>query len=131
LDRVRVLLADDNEDFRAVTARLLGSEFEVVNAVSDGETLIEEAARLKPEVLVLDISMPGLSGIVAARRLRAAGCSARMVFLSVQGDPDYARAALTAGAQGYVVKCRLASDLLLALREVLGGRSFVSPSLGL
>jgi DNA-binding NarL/FixJ family response regulator len=128
LDRVRVLLADDNEKFLAVAVRLLEPEFEVVKTVGDGEALIEEAARLEPEVLILDISMPGISGIEAARRLRASDCTARIVFLTVHGDPDYVREALHAGAQGYVVKCRLVSDLLLALRETLAGRSFVSPS---
>jgi DNA-binding NarL/FixJ family response regulator len=131
LDRVRVLLADDNEDFLAATARLLESECEVVATVRDGETLIKEAARLEPEVLVLDISMPGLSGIAAAQYLRETGCTAKIVFLTANGDPDYVRAALEAGAQGYVVKCRLVSDLLLAVREALKGGSFISPSLSL
>jgi len=131
LDRPRVLLVDDNEDFLAVAARLLEPEFEVVRAVGDGEALIEEAARLEPEVLVLDISMPGMCGIEVARQLRAAGCRAKIVFLTVHGDPDYVRAALNAGGQGYVVKCRLVSDLLLAVREALDGRLFISPSISL
>jgi DNA-binding NarL/FixJ family response regulator len=121
------LLADDHEDFLATAARFVEQEFEVVNKVGDGETLLGEAARLEPDVLILDISMPLMSGIEAARRLRAAGCRARIVFLTVHDDPDYVRAALAAGALGYVVKCRLASDLLLAMREALAGRSFVSP----
>jgi DNA-binding NarL/FixJ family response regulator len=125
------LLADDHEDFLAVAARLLAEEFEVVNKVGDGQALLGEAARLEPDVLVLDISMPVLSGIEAARRLQAAGCRARIIFLTVHDDPDYVRAAFAAGALGYVVKCRLASDLLFALREVLAGRSFVSPSISL
>jgi DNA-binding NarL/FixJ family response regulator len=131
LDRVRVLLADDHEDFLAVVTRLLEPEFDVVKTVGNGQELIDEVARLEPDALVLDISMPGLNGIEAARRLKAAGCRARVVFLTVHGDPDYVLAALEAGAQGYVVKCQLASDLLLALREVLAGRSFVSPSVSL
>jgi DNA-binding NarL/FixJ family response regulator len=126
LDRVRILLADDNEAFLAVATRLLEPEFEVVKTVGDGEALIEEAARLQPEALVLDISMPGMTGIEAARHLRAVGCSAKIVFLTVHGDPDYVRAALKAGAQGYVVKCSLVSDLFFAIREALAGRSFVS-----
>jgi DNA-binding NarL/FixJ family response regulator len=131
LDRIRVLLADDHEDFLAVVARLLEPEFEVVQTVSDGQALLAEAARLKPDVVVLDISMPVLDGIEAARRLQAAGSKSRLVFLTVHQDADYVRAARAAGAQGYVVKCGLASDLLPALREALAGRSFVSPSLGL
>jgi DNA-binding NarL/FixJ family response regulator len=131
LERVRVLLADDHEDFLAVATRLLEPEFDVVSAVGNGQALIEEAARLEPDVLVLDISMPVLNGIEAARHLKAAGCGARIVFLTVHGDFDYVRAALGAGAHGYVIKSRLASDLLPALREALAGRSFLSPSVSL
>jgi len=131
LHRIRVLVADDHEAFLAATARLLEAEYDVVKTVGDGQALIDEAARLGPEVLVLDISMPVLNGIEAARQLKAAGSRAKVVFLTVHEHPDYVRAALAAGAQGYVVKCRLASDLLLALREALAGRCFVSPSIGL
>jgi DNA-binding NarL/FixJ family response regulator len=128
LDRVRVLLADDHEDFLAVATRLLEPEFDVVESVGNGQQVIDAATRLEPDVLVLDVSMPVLNGIEAARRLKAAGCGAKVVFLTVHGDPDYVRAALEAGAQGYVIKCRLASDLPLAISEVLAGRSFVSAS---
>src|SRR3954452_11182191 len=116
LSRVTVLLADDHEDFLAVERRLLEPEFEVVLTVRDGRAAVEAAARLEPDLLVLDLSMPVMDGIAAARSLRASGSRARIVFLTVHGDPDYVRAALSAGAQGYVVKCRLASDLILALR---------------
>ena len=131
LYRARVLLADDHKDFLAVAARLLQPEFEVVKTVGDGQALLEEAARLKPDILVVDISMPLLNGIEAARQLRAAGSSAKIVFLTVHQDPEYVYAAIAAGAQGYVAKCQLATDLLLALREALGGRSFISPSISL
>jgi DNA-binding NarL/FixJ family response regulator len=114
-------------DFLAVEARLLEGEFHVVKTVGDGRALVEEAARLEPDIVVLDVSMPDLNGIEAAQRLQAAGTRARIVFLTVHDDPDYARAALLAGALGYVVKCRLVSDLPLALREALAGRRFVSP----
>jgi DNA-binding NarL/FixJ family response regulator len=131
LGRVRVLLADDHADFLAVVAQFLEGEFEVVETVGDGESLLRQSARLRPEVVVLDISMPGLNGIEAARRLTAAGGAAILVFLTVHSDPDYVRAALAAGALGYVVKSRLASDLLPALREALAGRSFISPCIHL
>jgi DNA-binding NarL/FixJ family response regulator len=131
LNRVRVLLADDHEDFLAMEDRLLAAEFDVVKKVGDGRALLGEAERLKPDVLILDVSMPVMGGIEAARRLQASGCLARIVFLTVHDDPDYVRAAFAAGALGYVLKCRLASDLLLALREVLAGRSFVSPCISL
>ena len=129
MSRASVLLADDQEEFLAVERRLLEPEFEVVETVRDGQAAVEAAIRLAPDVLVLDISMPVLDGIAAARSLRAAGSRAKIVFLTVHGDPDYVRAALAAGALGYVVKCRLASDLVPALRDALAGRPFVSPSI--
>ena len=128
MSRASVLLADDQEVFLSVERRLLEPEFEVGGTVRDGQAAVEAVTRLAPDVLVLDVSMPVLDGIAAARTLRAAGSRAKIVFLTVHGDPDYVRAALAAGALGYVVKCRLASDLVPALRDALAGRSFVSPS---
>lgn len=131
LSRARVLIVDDHEEFLAVEAKLLGSEFDVVTTACDGQMAIEEVARLSPDVLVLDLSMPGLSGIETARYLRAAGSRAKIVFLTVHGDPDYVRAGLEAGATAYVVKSRLATDLIPALKEALAGHSFVSPSISM
>jgi DNA-binding NarL/FixJ family response regulator len=108
--------------------RLLEQEFEVVGTAGDGQTLIEAAARLLPEVLVVDISMPVLSGIEAARRLRETGSTTKVVFLTVYEDIDYVDAAFAAGALGYVVKSRMDTDLCLAIKEALAGRLFVSPS---
>ena len=124
--RMRVVLADDNDDFLGAITGLLDPEFEVVSKVSDGQALVEEAERLDPDLILLDISMPVLNGIEAARHLRAAGSQVKIIFLTVHEDADYVRCALRAGAQGYVVKSRLATDLPLALNEVLRGRSFVS-----
>ena len=131
MNRARVLLADDHESFRALAAQLLEPEFEVVRTVGDGQVALDEVANLKPDLLVLDISMPVLNGIEAARQLQASGSKAKVVFLTVHKDPDFVRAALAAGALGYVVKCRLVSDLPHALREAGAGRSFVSPSIAL
>src|SRR5438046_1631265 len=88
LHRPRVLIADDHEEFRTISARLLESEFEVVKAVSDGQALIDAAASLDPDVLVLDISMPGMDGIEAARQVGLAGSRAKIVFLTVHQDPE-------------------------------------------
>jgi DNA-binding NarL/FixJ family response regulator len=129
LNRPRVLLADDEPDFLAVSTRLLEPEFEILETLADGQRVLEEAPRLKPDVVVLDISMPLLNGIDAARQLRLAGCRAKIVFLTVHRDPDYVEAGFAAGAKGYVLKSRLVSDLRSALRDVLDGRSFVSPSI--
>ena len=100
MSRASVLLADDHEAFLEVEARLLEPEFEVVETVRDGRAAVEAAARLAPDVLVLDISMPVLDGIEAVRSLRAAGSRSKFVFLTVHGDEDYVRAALAAGAVG-------------------------------
>src|SRR4030095_7484924 len=110
-------------------ARHLEGHFHVVEAVGDGQALLDQAARLDPDIVVLDISMPVLNGIEAARRLRAAGSPARIILLTMHADPDFVRAALATGARGYVVKSRLVSDLLLSIREALAGRRFVSPLL--
>jgi DNA-binding NarL/FixJ family response regulator len=126
---VSVLLADDHGDFLATVVRHLEPHFDVVGMVSNGQALVDEAARLEPDVVVLDISMPVLNGIDAARRLKAAGSSARIVFLTVHADRDFVRTALGAGALGYVLKSDLVSDLLPCLRSALDGRSFVSPGL--
>jgi DNA-binding NarL/FixJ family response regulator len=126
--RLRLLLADDHPALLAQIARLLAEEFEIVRAVGNGLDLVDAAARLDPDVIVLDITMPGLDGIEAARRLRQAGGRAQLVFLTVHDDPDYVRAAFEAGGVGYVVKARLAKDLVSALHAVQAGQRFVSPA---
>jgi DNA-binding NarL/FixJ family response regulator len=129
LSRATVVLADDHEDFLALERRLLEPEFEVVRSVRDGRAAIEAVAEFEPDIRVLDLSMPVLDGIAAARSLQASGSRARIIILTVHRDLDYASAALAAGALGYVVKCRLASDLLPALRDALAGRLFLSSPL--
>lgn len=124
--RPRVVLADDHSEILQLIAALLTEEFEVVDMVADGQALVEAACRLTPDVLVSDISMPGLSGIDAARTLMDAGSAMKVVFLTVHQDEDFVRTALATGAQGYVVKRRLATDLIPALREVLAGGRFIS-----
>lgn len=126
--RARILLADDHKEIRDRAVRLLEPEFEVVGTVADGNALVKASAQLKPDVCVLDISMPGLGGIEAAIKLRENGSQARIVFLTVNEDSDFVRAALRTGALGYVVKSRMASDLCPAINGAIRGRLFVSPS---
>ncbi len=129
MERPRILLADDHAEFLAMVVRLLEAEFDVVQTFQDGQAVVQSAGALDADLLVMDISMPGLNGIEAARQLRAAGCPAKIVFLTVHQDQDYLRTALAIGAQGYVVKDRLATDLIPALREALADHCFVSGSI--
>jgi DNA-binding NarL/FixJ family response regulator len=124
--RARILLADDYKEMRDRAARLLESEYEVVGVVSDGRALLEAALKMQPDVCVIDISMPLVSGIEAATRLRESGSNAKIIFLTVHEDPDFVQAALETGAVGYVLKSRMASDLRAAVKEALAGQLFVS-----
>jgi DNA-binding NarL/FixJ family response regulator len=99
--------------------------------VVDGRALLAEAERLHPDVIVLDITMPRLDGIEAARQLRRSEQPARLIFLTVHEDADFARAVFDAGGLGYVVKARLASDLLPAIRAALADSHFISPTISL
>ena len=131
LNRIRVLLADDHEDLLRTVASMLVSEFEVVGTVKDGQALLDAAEQLKPDVLVVDISMPIVNGIEAVQRLKESGSQTQVVFLTVHEDTDYVRAALATGARGYIVKPRLASDLSVAIKEAHAGRLYLSPSISL
>jgi|SRR5579862_1353439 DNA-binding NarL/FixJ family response regulator len=123
----RVLLADDHGPIIERVRSLLQSGFNVIGSVSNGKDLVSEAARLQPDLIVLDISMPGLTGIEAAQELREAKSTAKLIFLTVHERVEFVRACLAEGALGYVVKSRLAVDLLPAIREALAGRRFISP----
>lgn len=125
----RILLADDHKEIRDKVRRYLETEFNVLDAVEDGRALLEAAARLNPDICLLDISMPVLNGIEAATQLRESGNKAKVIFLTVHEDSDFLQAALKTGASGYVVKRRMASDLYRAVKEALAGRIFVSSSI--
>ena len=127
--RARILLADDFEGIRDQAIRLLEPEFDIVAVVGNGTALLDAVREMQPDVCVLDISMPVLSGIEAADRLRESGSTANIVFLTVHEDTEFVQAALAAGALGYVLKSRMASDLCLAVKEAMAGRLFVSSAL--
>ena len=124
---IRVLVADDHRAMLDSLVRLLSSEFDVVAAVADGLAAVTEAKRLEPDLLVLDISMPGLNGIAAAVRLKEGGSTAKIVFVTNLHDREFVQESLALGKVGFVVKDRLVADLLPAIRQVLAGQSFVSP----
>jgi DNA-binding NarL/FixJ family response regulator len=122
----RVLLVDDNEAMLSRAAAVLARECVVVGQAFDGEAALEAAARLSPDVIVLDISMPGMTGFEVAARLSTLQPTAAIVFLTVYADEEVVRAAQAAGGVGYVIKTRMASDLLIAVREARARRPFVS-----
>jgi DNA-binding NarL/FixJ family response regulator len=126
---VRVLLVDDNDAMLARAQAMLSSCCDIVGAVKDGLSALESVAALHPDVVVLDIPMPGLSGLDVALNLRTAGSTVAVVFLTVHDEEDFVVAARNAGGLGYVVKSRLAADLIQAVREASAGRPFVSPTL--
>ena len=126
--RPRVLVADDHRAMLDSLVRLLSGEFEVVATVSDGLSAVATATRLEPDLLVLDIAMPGLNGIAAAARLKESGSMAKVVFVTNLRDREFVQGSLALGEVGFVVKDRLVADLLPAIRSVLAGQSFVSPS---
>lgn len=130
MTKVRILLADDHPRFPQLVASLLGPSFEVVGQVADGRSLCEAAGNLKPDVIVTDISMPILDGIAAADELKKSSSKSKIIFLTAHADPDFVSACLATGALGFVLKTRMATDLVLAIREALLGRIFVSPPLG-
>lgn len=126
MNRPRILLADDHASMIERVKALLKADFEVVGSVNNGKDLVSEARRLQPDVILLDISMPGITGIEAARELRQNGAKARFVFLTVHERVEFVHACLAEGALGYVIKSRVAVDLVMALREALSGRRFIS-----
>jgi DNA-binding NarL/FixJ family response regulator len=126
--RPRVVLADDHREMLVRVTSLLASEFAVVAAVGDGESLVDAEADLRPDVLVIDITMPGISGLEAAALVRRSGSQVPIVFLSVHEEAEFVLAARGTGALGYVTKVRLGSDLIPAVRAALDGRRFVSAS---
>ena len=124
----RILLADDHKEIRDKVKRYLEAEFNVIDAVENGRALLEAAAKLDPDICLLDISMPVLDGIETANQLKESGSRAKVIFLTVHEDSDFLQAALKTGASGYVIKRRMASDLGRAVKEALADRIFISSS---
>jgi len=126
-----LLLADDHAIVIEGLRKLLQPEFELVGAVGDGWALLETAEKLRPDVIVVDVSMPLLNGIDAIRRLKSDGCPSKVVILSMHMDAELATEAFRAGASGYVLKHSATEALSNAIWEVLAGRTFVSPRIAL
>ena len=127
MNKPRVLLADDHRILAEGVRGLLEPEFELVGIVSDGRELVAAALKLRPDVVVADISMPSLNGIDAAAQIRQADIPCKVVFLTMQRDVSYAGRAMEAGASGYVLKHSAHDELLKAIREALRGQTYVTP----
>jgi len=128
--RLRILVGDDHALIREGIRGLLESHCEVVGTAENGKTLVNAALETKPDLVVLDVSMPILNGIDAACEIKKALPSTRLVFLSMHANPLYLRKAIEAGASAYVLKSGAAEELLTGIREAIQGRIYVSPSFG-
>jgi DNA-binding NarL/FixJ family response regulator len=126
MTKPRVLLADDHAMLLGALEALLSSECEIVGTAADGRQLVAEAVRLKPDVIVLDVTMPHLNGLEAARQIKQALKAVKLVFVTMNEDADLAAEAFRAGASAYLLKRSAAPELLTAIREVMQGRSYVT-----
>jgi DNA-binding NarL/FixJ family response regulator len=129
MKKPRVLLADDHRVVAEGLRSLLDPCFDVVGIVSDGRELLSVAKQLDPDVVVLDISMPSLNGIEAARQMRAANLRARLIFLTMHREATYAARALEAGGSGFVLKHSATTELLTAIQESLKGGTYITPQI--
>jgi len=127
VSRPRVLLADDHMLVIDGLRRILEPECEVVGAVEDGRALLLEAERLQPDIVLLDISMPLLNGVEAARKLRKTVPAAKLIFVTMHADATYVNGAFRAGASGYVLKRCASMELVSAIQEVLKGHTYITP----
>lgn len=127
MSRPRVLLADDHTLLLGAFEKLLSADYDIVGQVSDGRALVAAAQALKPDVIVLDISMPVLNGLEAGRQIKDKMPDVKLVFLTMNEDADLAAEAFRIGASAYLLKRSAVSELATALREVVRGRSYVTP----
>jgi DNA-binding NarL/FixJ family response regulator len=127
MTRPRILMADDHAMLLDAFRALLEPEFDVVGTVPDGRRLLEEFSRLHPDVVLLDIAMPLLNGLDAGRQLKALRKSVKLIYLTMNPDPDLAGEALRLGASGYLLKSSAFQELKQAIHEALRGRSYITP----
>ena len=127
MQRTRVILADDHKLILDALKNLIEPEFQVVGTFGDGHALVEGAPDLKPHVIVLDVGMPTMNGISAGQRLKQSMPNVKLVYLTMNQDPDLAAEAFRLGAKGYLLKSSAGSELVEALRAVVRGGSYVTP----
>jgi DNA-binding NarL/FixJ family response regulator len=124
--RPRVFLVDDHADFLKLVVLLLQPHFEIVGTASDGAALVSEVLRLKPDVVVVDITLPVMTGIDAVHKLVQSGSTAKFVFLTIHSSEEFIKACLAEGARGFVTKSRMKAHLIPAIYAVLGGLPYVA-----
>jgi DNA-binding NarL/FixJ family response regulator len=127
--KIRVLLADDHRIFLDGLRSLLEDEFELVGTVEDGRALVKEAARLSPDVIVADISMPLLNGIEAVRQIKKSDQRIKVVILTMHPDVSFAALAFEVGASGYVLKRSASRELITAINDAMRGKTYVTPEI--
>lgn len=121
-----MILADDNIDILNAVSSLLGDDFEIVRAVGDGRSLVEGVEELHPDIGIVDISMPGMDGLKAAAEIAKKNLPFKLIFLTVHENPELVRAAFACGANAFVNKRRMISDLPQAINATLAGNRFIS-----
>lgn len=129
MHRSRILIADDHTLVADLCRKLLETEFDVVGSVRDGRALVQSAVELRPDVIVVDIAMPNLNGLDAGQQVKEMLPAVKLVFLTMNPDPEVAAEAFRRGASGYLLKTSAASEMVLAVRKVLRGMSYISPRL--
>jgi DNA-binding NarL/FixJ family response regulator len=127
LSKPRVIIADDHVLLAEAFEKLVSPECDVVAKVTDGRALVEAARRVHPDLVLLDVAMPLLNGLDAARQIHAISPSIRLIFLTMNDDPDLAAEAFRAGATAYLLKRSPASELLTAIRQAMKSRKYVTP----
>jgi DNA-binding NarL/FixJ family response regulator len=123
----RILIADDHTLVAEACRKLLESDYDVVGTVSDGRALVRAVAELRPQLIIVDVAMPLLNGLDAAQQAKELMPSLKLIFLTMNHDADLAAEAFRRGASGYLLKTCAASELAIAVREVLRGKSYLSP----
>jgi len=129
MGKPRVVIADDHSILLAGLRKLVEESCQVVGMVEDGRALVETAGTLKPDLILLDISMPLLNGLDAAREIKKSAPDCKLLFLTMHASPTYATEALKAGGNGYLLKQSAASELLMAIEAVLGGQTYLTPAI--
>ncbi len=128
---IRLVLADDNPEVLETLADMLQPDYVVAGALSNGTSVLQQVDELKPDVIILDISLPDMTGFDVVRQLKKRGASAKVIFLTVHENIDFVRAAFELDAAGYVFKSRISSDLVEAINTICNGGRFSSAELSL